>query len=280
MADTPALLRGSWEKPGTGALLDLTLQTLRDIEDHARIEYPREACGLVVIDRGRQRYVRCRNAAAGTEEFVIVPADYARAEAIGEMVAVVHSHPDAPATPTAADRVACEGTGVPWFILSIRKADDASELEAGEWARCDPCGYIAPLVGRPFVHGILDCYSLIRDWYERERGVRLPDFDRRDDWWITGSDLYRRGFPVAGFRALEQDESVELGDVFLCQIRSKVPNHGGIWIGDGLVLHHLHGRLSSRDVWGGYLRENHTHWLRYVGHGPAQPAQPTEPEAA
>ena len=39
------------------------------------------------------------------------------------------------------------------------------------------------------------------------------------------------------------------------QLESPVPNHAGIYLGDGVVLHHVQGRLSSRDVYGGYYQK-------------------------
>jgi cell wall-associated NlpC family hydrolase len=47
------------------------------------------------------------------------------------------------------------------------------------------------------------------------------------------------------------------GDLILMQIRSRnrVPNHAAIYLGDGMMLHHLHSRLSSRDIYGGYWQE-------------------------
>jgi cell wall-associated NlpC family hydrolase len=56
------------------------------------------------------------------------------------------------------------------------------------------------------------------------------------------------------------------GDCFLMQVASPVPNHAAVYLGDGLILHHLQGRLSSRDVYGGYWQKVTTHVLRY-GHG-------------
>jgi cell wall-associated NlpC family hydrolase len=49
------------------------------------------------------------------------------------------------------------------------------------------------------------------------------------------------------------------------QIRARngVPNHAGIYLGDGLMLHHLYGRLSSRDLYGGWYLESTRAVLRY-----------------
>lgn len=233
----------------------MNADTLTAIREHAQAEYPREACGLIVVAKGRERYVPCRNVAKGSEHFVLPAEDYAAAEDIGEVVAVVHSHPDAPATPSEADLVSCEASCLPWHILSW-PADDLRTIE--------PTGYEAPLVGRQFAHGVLDCYTLVRDWYQRNRGITLPDFPRRDDWWKHGEDLYMQHYAEAGFMRLEKQDEPELpGDVILMQLRSSVVNHAAVYLGDGLLLHHVHGRLSSRDVYGGYWREITRCVLRY-----------------
>ena len=36
-------------------------------------------------------------------------------------------------------------------------------------------------------------------------------------------------------------------------LEADVPNHAGIYLGDNVILHHVQGRLSSRDVYGGYF---------------------------
>lgn len=233
-------------------------ETLEEIRAHGLAEYPREACGLVCIVKGRERYMRCRNlASSAAEQFILSPEDYANADEQGEIIAVVHSHPDVAARPSEADRVACEASGLPWLIVSVCRDLDAPPV-AGEIHQFHPCGYEAPLVGRSFHHGVLDCYTLIRDFYARELGVALPDFERSDGWWNDGhSHLYMDNFRAAGCQPIAEGTPLERGDIILMAIRSgnDTPNHAGVYLGDGLMLHHMYGRLSSRDVYGGWYRE-------------------------
>lgn len=254
-------------------------KTLTAIRAHAMAEYPRECCGLVVAQGRREAYWPCRNLAHGNGHFVLDPDDYAAAEEAGDITALIHSHPDAPAQPSEADRVACEGSGLPWFIVAVSR-NDAGDVAAGELVGLAPEGYTAPLLGRPFAHGVLDCYSLVRDWYARERGILLPDFHREDRWWEEGraGDLYMDHYAEAGFRPLASGESIAPGDVVLMQIRSDRANHAGVFVGGqalseapGLfpvpdaMLHHLYGRDSERVVYGGYWREATRLVLRYEG---------------
>ncbi|KCB48552.1 C40 family peptidase [Bordetella hinzii] len=256
-------------------------RTVKAIAAQAVAEYPREACGLIVMVGRLERYVPCRNTAHGIDHFSMAPQDYAAAEEMGRIVAVVHSHPDASATPSAADRVACEASGLPWFIVAVRKDEDG-KVVAGEVRGFRPEGYRAPLLGRPFEHGVLDCYSIIRDWYARERDIPLPDFERQDGWWKGEQELYLAHFSEAGFRALDDGEPLATGDVILMQHHSERTNHGGVFLGsEGLaeapclhplpdaMLHHLYGRPSERVVYGGYWREITRLRLRYQSDEPS-----------
>ena len=223
-----------------------------EAEAYARELYPREACGLIIVAKGRERFFPRENTAHGDDHFIIAPEDYAEAEDAGEIIGVWHSHCNIGPEPSEADLVSCERTGLQWHIYAV---------PAGRWHSFEPSGYVAPLVGRQFQHGVLDCYSLIRDWYKQTRGITLLDFDRRDDWWSSGENLYLENFAKAGFREVE---SPQHGDVLLMQISSPVPNHGAIWLEGDFIMHHLHGRLSSRDVWGEFYRKNTVRVLRYA----------------
>ena len=94
--------------------MELSRSLQRAIAAHAAREHPRECCGLIVRGARQRRYVACRNAAGSpSEHFVIDHQDWCAAEDQGEVLAIVHSHPDVPATPSMADRVSCELHGLP-----------------------------------------------------------------------------------------------------------------------------------------------------------------------
>lgn len=220
---------------------------------HAKSEMPKEACGLVIIKHGKQLYIPCNNLARGTDNFILDPQDYEKADQQGEIVSVIHSHPNMSAKPSQADLVACEGSGLPWYILG---------LPSEQWEYIEPKGYIAPLVGRTWSHGVLDCYSIIRDYYKQELGIEILDFQRSDEWWKIGENLYLDNFAKAGFKQITLEE-LKAGDCILMCLGSEVPNHGAVYLGDGLILHHVQNRLSTRDVFGGYWLKNTYGYFRY-----------------
>lgn len=223
---------------------------------HARAEYPREACGLIVQKDGEEHYFPCKNISQDPEQFALCPEDYAYAEDRWLILGVVHSHCDRGPEPSRADRAACDASGIPWYIVSV---------PSGQWELLRPSGMRAKYLGRPFIHGVFDCYALIRDWYQGERRIELPDFMRDAHWWRRGENLFMENFQAAGFRPLRDDERLDHGDVILMQIGSRVANHGAVYIGRDLILHHLSGKLSGRDIYGGYWRKVTRLILRYEG---------------
>ncbi|KLD76742.1 hypothetical protein Y886_19440, partial [Xanthomonas hyacinthi DSM 19077] len=70
----------------------MKLTTQDDIHAHALAEYPRESCGVIVVRKGRERYIACQNIAeTPSDHFRLSPQDVAAAEGEGELTAVVHS---------------------------------------------------------------------------------------------------------------------------------------------------------------------------------------------
>ena len=86
---------------------------------HAKDQDPKEAVGLLLNIRGKQKYYPCQNLAlTNHQEFILNPEDYAKADNLGEIIAVVHSHPSTPPYPSQADRISCAQSKLPRHIVN------------------------------------------------------------------------------------------------------------------------------------------------------------------
>lgn len=219
--------------------------------------YPHEACGLVIKKGRKTLAIQCQNiASAPHNRFEIAQADYISAADEGEVIGVWHTHVEIPPTPSPADRVGCEASEVPWYIVSVRKTGEGFTFSDVEVLQ--PADAPVDYVGRPYLFGTFDCYTLVVDYYRREFGIEMSNNYPRDDdkWWLRGHDHFSSNFASEGFVALS-DATPQPGDVFLIQTGATAPNHAAIYVGDERILHHLHGRLSRHDIYGG-------HWLKHT----------------
>ncbi|OCG71950.1 phage tail protein [Gilliamella sp. Occ3-1] len=207
------------------------------ILNHAKQCGEAECCGFVIDNK---TYLPCNNiSSTPTETFEIATEDWITAEQQGEITAVVHSHPNGLPILSQADQFYQQQTGVDWWLVCDNKIHKFR--------------YIKPLLGREFKHGKTDCLTLVRDAYMLT-GIDLPDYERQDDWWHNGQNLYLDLLPKNEF---EQVEDVQEGDVILVCLGSTTPNHAAIYIGNQFILHHCPNRLSKRDLYDGF-------WLKYT----------------
>ena len=214
---------------------------------HALTEqtYNRECCGVLYRAENSVKYASCRNIASSSTEFVLHPLDYARIEDAGDILGIVHSHINDSPEPSTFDREEAEKSGLPWHIVSLPDKTFYS---------FKPDSHHAPLVGRQFSRGYLDCFALCRDYYNYELGIALKDVARTDeDWWDIGESLLLDHFKDFGFG---QVYDLKKNDILLMNIESDVPNHLAVYTGDEKILHHLGNRLSKTDPYGGYWQKH------------------------
>lgn len=229
------------------------------IQADALARYPQEACGAVTASG----YHAFPNVAADPLHHFDCAAACRPLQVSGELLAVVHSHPDGPDAPSEHDIQQQRAMDVPWGLVVTD-----GEAVGDPWFWGDSIEP-PPLLGRDFRHGPSgtdgrgDCGALIRDYYRIERGILIPDFPRADHWWTDGKDLYQDHYAEAGFLQASQDDP-QPGDVVLLQFRSPVANHAAIYVGGGLILHHLEGRLSREEPIIGWIKFVRG-WLRHAG---------------
>ena len=212
---------------------------------HAKDQDPKECVGLLLNIRGKERYFPCRNLSMTAHQcFILDPEDYVKGSNLGEITAIVHSHPSTPPTASQADQISCEQSNLPWHIVNPKTE---------QWGYCEPCGYNPPLLGRPWVWGVTDCWSLVRDYYKEEKNIQLLDYERP----VTPEEfmqqpLFEQYAEITGFTELKPTEKLEVGDVLLMSILNPTLNHVAIYLGDN-VLHHLTDRLSCKEPYSSWL---------------------------
>jgi proteasome lid subunit RPN8/RPN11 len=220
---------------------------------HARERYPEEAVGFV---NHQDQYVPLVNCA--DNPLVEFKADYIEED----IKALIHSHPNHPASPSLADMQQQQAMDVPWGIVCCT----AHEVSPITWFGDGTP--IPPYLGRTFLDGVRDCWSLLRHWHKQERGIVLPDPPRQTDWYKKppvglGIDLINdQLIAEAGFVNIDKTK-LQYGDVVLGQIASPVINHCGVYVGSGLILHHVGTRLSCHEPVGRWY-SHCRHFLRYV----------------
>lgn len=199
--------------------------------------FPIESCGLVLArDDGSVFYKPVDNMSSDPENSFQIDDQLILALS-PSIRAIVHSHPNGPNCPSQTDMEQQIAFALPFGIVST---DGVGCLEPFFWGDQVPK---MDLIGRPFQHGVTDCYALCRDFYAT-LGIKLNEHPREWEWWLNGGSLYEDFLAKEGFRRIDESE-VRENDGFLAQIRSPTPNHAGVYVGDGLILHHL----SSRDPW-------------------------------
>ncbi len=218
----------------------------KEIVNYLLEQYPEEGCGLILNKKGKRVWIPCENTAENRKEtFTISSKDYIKANLEGDLLAIVHSHPDGVAKPSEHDIKTSNFLGIPYIIYALPELDKYTytpEVLRNEY------------IGKEYEFGINDCYSLVRDYYRQELNIKLPTIPFEDDWWEKGLNYFDDLFESFGF---EKVDTLEKNDLIFFRVMAQVPNHCGVYIGEDLFLHHAVNRLSCREsiysVWGKYI---------------------------
>lgn len=217
-----------------------------------------EVCGFIVSTKRGVVAVPARNISKDpAHRTEIDPKDYASAEDMGDVIAVFHSHPSGDPTPSDVDRRVSDILKMPMLIVS-------SVDSKYQWVR--PAGDDFPLLGRPYVYGIFDCWELARDYYRMNLSIDLPKIESEQGWAESGRDLFMENLERTSFVEVPP-AMIRVHDLVLIQTEtSRVPNHVAIYVSDSEILHHLFAGtcLSSKGLYGNHWRKRTRHVVRHM----------------
>jgi cell wall-associated NlpC family hydrolase len=244
--------------------VQLSEKTLADWTAYVLAEYPKEACAYVVDGN---LYPVTNLSETPEQTFKVDAVERIKAHAVGNVEAFLHSHPYKleNSNPqwnhewaTKADMITWNSDNLPWGIV----ATDGEGLTQVVWYD-DSMEAIAPLVGREFISGKHDCYSVIRDHYRLNLGIPLVNYSRGMGWWDEGDNLYEENYTKAGFVEVSIDD-IQIKDVLLMKLNTVVPSHAAVVTSTNEILHHCIGRLSGYDSLSKWHRQI-VKALRYKG---------------
>ena len=144
--------------------------------NHAKATYPNESCGLVLLIDQIETYYACRNIAIeGANSFTIDPEDWAKAEEMGTVLQICHSHPNSDLTASEEDIKNCNFLGLSWFIFDPEN---------------DECIELKPEIHKPM---LTKDKFIDRDRTEDEKGLRkIKVYGRLAElvgWHVTYADV-------------------------------------------------------------------------------------------
>lgn len=230
------------------------IEYLTDIEEHFKQEYPREGCGVLAVVKGKLRWFPCTNVATDEDDFILDSSEYLKLLRTTDIVGIVHSHPDAPATPSISDIESCNALGIPYYIFSYPSMD----LEI-----LQPTSSTKDLYGREYKFGVTDCFEAMRD-YLKEQSIEIkPRAAFEDDWWTKGLNYFTDEVVKDwGFKPVSL-ATIQPNDMLVFKVFSEVPNHCGVYLGNEIFYHHAVNRLSCREslypMWVQYLTGAYRH---------------------
>ena len=220
---------------------------INDIQEHFEKEYPREACGVIGIVKGKKQYFPCNNLAKEDEDFILDPTDYISIKRKADIFAIVHNHIDSTNEASDNDKKYCNSLGIPYYIFSF-PGMNLNILE--------PEVKVNPLIGREYEFGKFDCLELSRDYYREYLGLELPKrLPYVDDWWEYGHNYFTdEHIKEWGFKKVDD---LQPNDLLIFTMGALVPNHCGVYTGNDIFFHHAANRLSCREnlypLWKKYL---------------------------
>ena len=206
----------------------------KKIKAFAEEKFPEECWGYLIPKGKTLEILPCENLAKDKLNCVVTdPRNYIKACNLGA-VSFFHSHPTPPSEIHDFEQVIANELQMN-SIIYTNYLDKFDILH--------PDNKIYPLENRPFLYGVFDCWTLVRDKIFLTSGRKLTNYKEPWGWWADGRSVFLENIEKEGYH---QSSDLRNGSVILMKWNSKTVNHIGYYEG-GRVLHHYFGGLSKWD---------------------------------
>jgi len=159
----------------------------------------------------------------------------------------LHSHPHGSAEPSDRDTESQIATGWTWGIVPVH-GNMSGVYDIGFPEIWGPEKPVEPLLGRSYLWGVRDCWTLCEDYYRAHEGKLDPIPRVREPGphhpHARGRDPFRYWPPVLGFERIDRDQR-QPGDLVIMFWNSPIANHCAVYLGEGKYLHQLINRHSE-----------------------------------
>lgn len=201
-------------------------EVLKKIKEYCLKNSNIEMCGIVVLLNNELKVIGITNSHQNpVNNFKLNEIEYALAEDLSdEVICIFHSHINKKG-PSFFDKFNCNIHKIDYTIYDIFN---------------DKFYFLKPkdidYINKKFEIGMSDCYSLVRDYYREEFGIKLRNYYRDRSWFIGEKNLFDELFLECGFKKVD---SLKPNDCILFKIKNKkYSDHIGIYIDNNTFLHH------------------------------------------
>ena len=219
--------------------MNMKITRIKEFEKHVLEQYPIEACGIFV----EKKFIPCENIAENPiDSFAISDSVYKEFDK--KIQGIVHSHTMTSfkvdgRVPSKLDMLVAKNLNIPSGIVHC----DGEIVNEIIWFNQT---YLTPLLNRPYLPNIFDCYNLVRDYHTDKDGIsRLPVMERNEDWSETDPGILMQG-KLSCTDVIPFSEA-RIGDILIYKIASQYDNHVAVITGEDKMLHHLATRPSAED---------------------------------
>lgn len=203
----------------------MNLRIKRLIKTHALAETPKESCGFIYTTEKDVNTFACKNISVEPEEaFEIEQDQYFDCCRHGQVIGIYHSGRDAAFS--LSDIHNADNWPLPLYLYSTNEDSFKTYI---------PKNYRTDYIGRQFIWGVYDCYTLVKDYYRREKNIHLGDYDCDESYETGQKQDIMLNLGKEGFLQSSDISSANESDVLIFKCGNEW--HIGVYLGNNSFLH-------------------------------------------